>query len=62
VNDAAQNAPAIAAPPPAPAKARGKLFRKYVAFFVAVIALALLLNGASEVWFSYQEHKAAGWL
>jgi signal transduction histidine kinase len=47
------------APSAAPTKARGRLFRKYVAFFVAVIALALLLNGTSEVWFSYQEHKAS---
>ena len=30
-----------------------------MSFFVAVIALALLLKGASEIWFSYQEHKAA---
>jgi signal transduction histidine kinase len=50
---------ATKAPPSAPAKARGRLFRKYVAFFVAAIALALLINGASEVWFSYQEHKAS---
>ena len=47
------------APPSAPAKVRGRLFRKYVAFFVAAIALALLINGASEIWFSYQEHKAS---
>jgi signal transduction histidine kinase len=59
VNDTAHAAAATVAQSPAPAKARGRLFRKYVAFFVAVIALALLLNGASEVWFSYQEHKAA---
>jgi signal transduction histidine kinase len=59
VNDAAQAPAATVAQPPAPAKARGRLFRKYVAFFVAVIALALLLNGASEIWFSYQEHKAS---
>jgi len=62
VNDAAPDiaVPNTAtAPPSAPAKVRGRLFRKYVAFFVAAIALALLINGASEIWFSYQEHKAS---
>jgi signal transduction histidine kinase len=59
VNGATNSATATLAQSSAPAKARGKLFRKYVAFFVAVIALALLLNGASEIWFSYQEHKAS---
>jgi signal transduction histidine kinase len=59
VNDAANATAATLAPSPAPAKARGRLFRKYVAFFVAAIALALLINGASEIWFSYQEHKAS---
>ncbi len=59
MNDAANATVATSAPSAAPTKARGRLFRKYVAFFVAVIALALLLNGASEIWFSYQEHKAA---
>jgi signal transduction histidine kinase len=59
VNDAARATAATLVPSPAPAKARGRLFRKYVSFFVAVIALALLLNGASEIWFSYQEHKAS---
>src|SRR6266851_92397 len=40
-------------------KVRGKLFRKYVALFLAVVCVALLTSGLSEVWFSYQEHKAA---
>ena len=40
-------------------KIRGRLFRKYVALFVAVVCLALLANGLLEVWFSYQEHKAS---
>ncbi len=38
---------------------RGKLFRKYVALFLAVVCVALLTSGLSEVWFSYQEHKAS---
>jgi HAMP domain-containing protein len=37
----------------------GPLFRKYVALFLAVVCIALLTNGAFEVWFSYQEHKAS---
>src|SRR5260370_5099155 len=40
-------------------KVRGKLFRKYVALFLAVVCVALLTSGLSEVWFSYQEHRAA---
>ena len=40
-------------------KVRGKLFRKYVALFLAVVCVALLSSGLSEVWFSYQEHRAA---
>ena len=59
MNDAANVTAVTLAPSPAPAKVRGRLFRKYVSFFVAAIALALLLNGASEIWFSYQEHKAS---
>ncbi|MBO0757157.1 MAG: hypothetical protein J2P54_14945, partial [Bradyrhizobiaceae bacterium] len=38
---------------------QGKLFRKYALMFVAVVAVALLTNGAFEMWFSYQEHEAA---
>jgi len=38
---------------------RSRLFRKYVALFVAVVAVALLANGLFEIWFSYQEHKEA---
>ena len=40
-------------------KVRGRLFRKYVGLFVAVVSLALFANGVFEIWFSYQEHKAA---
>ncbi|HTP82416.1 MAG TPA: GAF domain-containing protein [Alphaproteobacteria bacterium] len=36
---------------------RGRLFRKYVALFVGVVAVALLANGLFEIWFSYQEHE-----
>jgi GAF domain-containing protein len=60
--------PALAAPPDARAaqasgssgtKIRSRLFTKYVALFVAVVAVALLSNGIFEVFFYYREHKAA---
>ena len=40
-------------------KFRSRLFTKYVALFVAVVAVALLSNGIFEVFFYYREHKAA---
>jgi len=47
-------------PEAAPAgKTRSRLFIKYVALFVAVVAVALLSNGIFEVIFYYREHKAA---
>ncbi|ULK96477.1 ATP-binding protein [Bradyrhizobium sp. I71] len=56
-------------PSAAPAKAasggtagrgiRSRLFTKYVALFVAVVAIALLANGLFEVFFYYREHKAS---
>src|SRR5437868_3684182 len=49
-----------AAPAPLPAKTiRSRLFTKYVALFVAVVAVALLSNGIFEVFFYYREHKAS---
>ncbi len=36
-----------------------RLFRKYVALFVAVVCVALLTNGLFEIGFSYQENKQA---
>jgi len=41
------------------AKIRSRLFTKYVALFVAVVAIALLSNGIFEVFFYYREHKAS---
>ena len=38
---------------------RGRLFRKYVVLFVAVVSVALLANGLLEIWFSYGEHKSS---
>src|SRR5215468_2410576 len=40
-------------------RTRSRLFTKYVALFVAVVAVALLSNGMFEVFFYYREHKAA---
>ena len=48
---------------PAPRRAGSligsRLFRKYVALFVAVVCVALLTNGLFEIAFSYQENKQA---
>src|SRR5712671_4717914 len=55
-------APAAAESPaakPSGTKIRSRLFTKYVALFVAVVAVALLSNGIFEVFFYYREHKAA---
>src|SRR5262249_60538542 len=42
----------------APAHARsGRLFRKYAAILVGAVCLALVTNGAFEMWFSYQEER-----
>ena len=38
---------------------RGRLFFKYVALFFAVVLVALLSNGAFEVYFSFKEHRAS---
>jgi signal transduction histidine kinase len=36
---------------------RGRLFRKYVALFVAVVSVALVTNGLLEIWFDYNEER-----
>ena len=38
---------------------RGRLFWKYVVLFVALVSGVLLASGIVELYFSYQEHKAA---
>jgi len=38
---------------------RGRLFRKYVVLFVALVSGALVASGALEIYFSYQENKVA---
>ena len=56
---AAGSAATSGASPPAQPRAplRVNLFFKYVALVFAVVLIALLTNGAFEVWFSYQEYK-----
>jgi signal transduction histidine kinase len=41
------------------ATVRSRLFLKYVGLFVAVVSLALIVNGLFEIWFSYQEQKTS---
>src|SRR4051812_8228514 len=35
----------------------GRLFRKYVALFVAVVCVALATNGLFDIWFSYKTQR-----
>src|SRR4030095_10566559 len=44
--------------PEGPEGSRGQLFRKYVALFVAVVAVALIASGLLDMWFSYREQRA----
>lgn len=37
---------------------RGRLFRKYAAYFAAVVAVALISNTLLELWFYYREYRA----
>jgi signal transduction histidine kinase len=51
--------PPNAGAPAAGTIVRSRLFIKYVLLFVAVVSLALIANGAFDVYFSYQEQKAS---
>ena len=58
----ASPAGAIGSAPSQPTQSRaprGRLFRKYVLFFVSLVGVALLVNGGFDFWFGYQENKAA---
>jgi len=46
-------APSIMAGP----RPRGRLFRKYVALFVAVVCAALVANALPDIWFSFREQN-----
>jgi two-component system, NtrC family, sensor kinase len=39
-------------------KVHGRLFRKYVTLFAAVVCAALVINGLFDIWFSYREQKS----
>jgi signal transduction histidine kinase len=41
------------------ARIRGRLFRRYIALFVAVVCAALTVNALAEAWFLYQDRKQA---
>src|SRR5262249_49317480 len=43
--------------PDLPDQARGNLFRKYIALFVAVVTVALMASGFFDMWFSYREQR-----
>jgi signal transduction histidine kinase/CheY-like chemotaxis protein len=51
VNDTPRGTAAVAS------RGQGRLFPKYVALFLAVVAIALVPNGIMDVWLSYQEQK-----
>lgn len=38
---------------------RGRLFRKYVTLFVAVVSAALLSSGLLQIWFAYEEQTSS---
>src|SRR4029079_6207032 len=40
-------------------KTRSSLLRKYAVFFLALVIGTMLASGAVEIYFTYQEHKAA---
>src|SRR5436190_241486 len=40
-----------------PAQPRGSLFRKYLAYLVALVSTALLLSGAVGFYYTYEESK-----
>ncbi|HWT31955.1 MAG TPA: cache domain-containing protein, partial [Propylenella sp.] len=42
-----------------PRAIRGRLFRKYVALFLAVVSIALLASGLLQIWFAYGEQTAS---
>src|SRR5262249_15197636 len=59
MNDAGTNRIVDGRAVPPRVQRRGRLFRKYVALFVAVVSVALVANGLLEIWFSYREHQVA---
>jgi len=42
-----------------PAQPRNRLFRKYALLLIGLVGTALLVNSGFDLWFSYEENKAA---
>ena len=59
MSDQAQGLLSRLAPAAGLRQINGPLFRKYVALFLAVVAVVLLSNVLFEIAFSYQEHKTS---
>jgi hypothetical protein len=53
------NGPGSAVPAAGASIVRSRLFIKYVILFVTVVGLALVANGAFDIYFSYQEQKTS---
>ena len=41
------------------AQVKGRLFRRYAAFFISAVCISLLANGIFSVWYSYRQHEAS---
>src|SRR5262245_64832206 len=59
VRSAADDAGEIRQRVRSPGRIRIGLFLKYVALVFAVVLVALITNGAFDIWFSYQEYKSS---
>lgn len=55
--DQVANGPVAGSDAQVPEAARGRLFRKYIALFLAVVGLALVPKGLLDIWLSYEEQK-----
>jgi signal transduction histidine kinase/CheY-like chemotaxis protein len=58
VDDQDSRVPPKRKPRVRPPSTHSGLFLKYVVMFVAIVILALAINGASDIWFSYHEQQA----
>ena len=55
----AQGAPPRDEPQAPPGAHRGRLFRKYLTLILSLVTLALLVSGATSVYFTYQETRSS---
>ena len=56
---APSNGPTETVPVSGPSIVRSRLFIKYIVLFVAVVGVALVINGAFDIYFSYKEQKTS---